>query len=115
MLAIGCIQAQRCHTGTCPTGVATTNPRLTRGLVPSDKGPRLRNYIVTLRRELLDLAHTVGVVHPALVPPHVIELVDERAGSRPLTELYDVALDDGRPTDRDIEEITAIMAGAPIH
>ena len=114
MLAIGCIQAQRCHTGTCPTGVATTNPRLTRGLVPADKGPRLRNYIVTLRQELLELAHTTGVVHPALVPPHVIELVDERAGSRPLTELYDVALDDGRPSDRDIAEITAIMAGAPI-
>ena len=26
MLAIGCIQAQKCHTDTCPTGVATQNP-----------------------------------------------------------------------------------------
>ncbi len=114
MMAIGCIQAQRCHTGACPTGVATTNPRLNRGLVPFDKAPRLRNYIVTLRHELLELARTVGVVHPALVPADAIELVDERAGSRPLTELYDVAPDVGLPARQDVEEITAIMrATAP--
>jgi glutamate synthase domain-containing protein 2 len=32
MLAIGCIQAQKCHTGHCPTGVATRQRRLARGL-----------------------------------------------------------------------------------
>ncbi len=114
MLAIGCIQAQRCHTGKCPTGVATTNPRLTRGLVPSDKGPRLGNYIVTMRHELLELARTVGVVHPALVPADVIELVDDRAGSRPLTEVYGTDRLVGRPPERDVREIVAIMSGMPI-
>ena len=40
MLAIGCIQAQKCHTDTCPTGVATQNPWLARGLDPSSEvGP----------------------------------------------------------------------------
>jgi glutamate synthase domain-containing protein 2 len=34
MLSIGCIQAQRCHTGQCPIGVATQNPWLVRGLDP---------------------------------------------------------------------------------
>jgi glutamate synthase domain-containing protein 2 len=33
MMAVGCIQAQRCHTGRCPTGVATQDPRYERGLV----------------------------------------------------------------------------------
>ena len=40
MLAIGCIQSQRCHTGRCPTGVATQSPRLERGLDPADKSVR---------------------------------------------------------------------------
>ena len=34
MLAIGCIQAQRCHTGRCPTGVATQSRWLMHGLDP---------------------------------------------------------------------------------
>ena len=37
MMAIGCIQAQRCHTGHCPAGVATQNRWLVRGLDPTDK------------------------------------------------------------------------------
>ena len=34
MMSIGCIQAQRCHTDPCPTGVATQKPWLVRGLDP---------------------------------------------------------------------------------
>jgi glutamate synthase domain-containing protein 2 len=44
MLAIGCIQARRCNTNHCPTGVATSNPDLVNGLVPSDKKVRVYNY-----------------------------------------------------------------------
>src|SRR5699024_2832079 len=47
MLAIGCIQAQKCHTDTCPTGVATQNPWLVRGLDPALKANRLYNYVRT--------------------------------------------------------------------
>ena len=42
MLAIGCIQAQKCHTDTCPTGVATQNAWLARGLDPQSKSSPLR-------------------------------------------------------------------------
>ena len=45
MMAIGCIQAQRCHTGRCPTGVATQNPWLVRGLDPEIKAARAANYV----------------------------------------------------------------------
>src|SRR5690606_5701834 len=44
MLALGCIQALECHRNTCPTGVATNDPRLTRGLVVADKWQRVFNY-----------------------------------------------------------------------
>ena len=75
MLAIGCIQAQRCHTGGCPTGVATQNAWLVRGLDPGHKSARCANYIVSLRKELLQLAHACGFEHPAQVTPDYFEVL----------------------------------------
>lgn len=89
MLAIGCIQAQRCHTGRCPTGVATQSRWLMGGLDPELKSHRAANYIVSLRAELLALARSCGVTHPAQVTPEHIEVVSERYGSAPLTEIFD--------------------------
>ena len=60
MMAIGCIQAQRCHTNHCPTGVATNNPWLVRGLDPTLKADRLADYVPTLRKEHLPLCRGVG-------------------------------------------------------
>lgn len=68
MMAIGCIQAQRCHTGHCPTGVATQNRWLVRGLDPTHKSARLANYVTALRTELTRLSHACGVAHPCRTP-----------------------------------------------
>jgi glutamate synthase domain-containing protein 2 len=76
MLSIGCIQAQVCHTDKCPTGVATHRPWLMRGLDPTDKGNRLANYLVTLRKELLWLAHAAGHDHPYQFVLEDFELVE---------------------------------------
>ncbi|MDW3220885.1 MAG: FMN-binding glutamate synthase family protein [Acidimicrobiales bacterium] len=67
MLAVGCIQAQKCHTGHCPTGVATQQRRLVRGLDPTDKANRTAGYIRALRHDLLALSHAMGVEHPSLI------------------------------------------------
>ncbi|MCB8955171.1 MAG: FMN-binding glutamate synthase family protein [Nocardioides sp.] len=88
MLAIGCIQAQRCHTGTCPTGVATQNPWLARGLDPHLKAVRAANYVVALRRDLLKLSEAVGVAHPGLLSPLDIDILDGVRSSVPLAEVY---------------------------
>jgi hypothetical protein len=77
MMAIGCIQAQRCHTGRCPTGVATQNPWLVRGLDPEIKAARAANYVRTLRRDLGALTRTCGESHPSLVTPDQLELMEE--------------------------------------
>lgn len=82
LLAIGCIQTQRCHTGRCPTGVTTHNRWLTRGLDPALKSVRCANYIMSLRAELLQLAHACGQPHPALVPPTALELLYEEPARR---------------------------------
>ena len=74
MLAVGCIQAQRCHTSHCPTGVATQSKWLMSGLDPEHKAARLANYITVLRKEILWLAGACGVYHPALIQPEHFEI-----------------------------------------
>ncbi len=88
MMAIGCIQAQRCHTGRCPTGVATQNPWLVRGLDPTQKSARLANYVITLRKELIRLSHACGVEHPGQQRADHMEILDANFGSRPLQEVF---------------------------
>ncbi|MGB0871726.1 MAG: glutamate synthase-related protein [Solirubrobacterales bacterium] len=112
MLAVGCIQSQRCHTGNCPTGVTTHKPWRTRGLDPDLKAVRTANYITQLRGELLALARTCGHHHPALVGAGQLELIDGRFGSRPLTEVFDYRADWGVPQVRQRREIEALMRDA---
>nr|WP_208029238.1 FMN-binding glutamate synthase family protein [Rhabdothermincola sediminis] len=88
MLAIGCIQAQRCHTGRCPTGVATQNRWLASGLDPSLKSSRAANYLMALRHELLRLAHVCGVVHPALVTLDHFEMIEDGPTGIPAREVF---------------------------
>jgi glutamate synthase (ferredoxin) len=76
MLAIGCIQAQQCHTGHCPTGITAQRPWLVGGLDPTHKAARLANYLITLRKEILQIAAACGESHPALVPLDRFDLVD---------------------------------------
>ncbi len=88
MLAAGCIQAMRCHTGRCPTGVATQSRWLMRGLDPQIKFHRVANYLVILRAELLALARSCGVGHPALVTPDHIEIVGERYSATRVADVF---------------------------
>jgi glutamate synthase domain-containing protein 2 len=87
MFALGCIQAQKCHTDLCPTGVATQKAWLQRGLDPEDKAERVKNYVVSLRRDLLKVSEAVGVCHPGLIGP---EDVDSVMGLRTATTLREV-------------------------
>jgi len=74
MMALGCIQAQRCHSGHCPTGVATQNKWLMRGLDPANKANRVANYVIGLRSELRTLAEAMGAEHPSRVDPDAVEM-----------------------------------------
>ncbi|MBW2268064.1 MAG: FMN-binding glutamate synthase family protein [Deltaproteobacteria bacterium] len=64
MISVGCIQAQRCHSNTCPVGVATTDERLMQALVVEEKKWRVLNYVVTLRAGLTSLAAAAGLRSP---------------------------------------------------
>jgi glutamate synthase domain-containing protein 2 len=103
MLSIGCIQSQRCHTGRCPTGVATQSPRLERGLDPTSKSVRAANYLAALRHELLRLARACGHDHPGLVRPEQVEFLQEGQGSRTVESLVGYPAGWGVPGPDDVE------------
>jgi glutamate synthase domain-containing protein 2 len=109
MLAIGCIQAQKCHTDTCPTGVATQNPWLTRGLDPALKSVRAANYIKTLRRDLLKVAEACGVEHPGLIDTGSVEILDGRTAATGLDQVYGYRPGWGLPSEADRSTIAELM------
>lgn len=108
MLSIGCIQAQECHTGNCPSGVATQSKWLMSGLDPTLKSARLANYLATLRKELLQLANACGELHPALVPLDRFDIVDGFK-TTPAREIFGYRAGWGLPHERDREELRALM------
>jgi glutamate synthase domain-containing protein 2 len=111
MLAIGCIQAQKCHTDTCPTGVATQNKWLAHGLDPALKSVRAANYVKTLRRDLLRVSEATGVEHPGLISTDDIEILTGQTVGTPLREVYGYEPGWGMPSESDQEDIAALMAG----
>lgn len=110
MLALGCIQAQRCHTDSCPTGVATQNPWLVHGLDPALKSVRVANYVATLRRDLLKVAEACGVEHPGLIRTDDVEVLDGRTSATPLDRVYGYEADWGLPSAADREALVRLMA-----
>jgi glutamate synthase domain-containing protein 2 len=109
MLAIGCIQAQRCHTDTCPTGVATQDKWLAHGLDPTLKSVRVANYVKTLRRDLFKVAEACGVHHPALITGEDIEILGGHTESSSLYDVYGYQPGWGLPSASDQEEIIRFM------
>ncbi|WP_262249071.1 FMN-binding glutamate synthase family protein [Parapedobacter soli] len=64
MMALGCIQALECNANTCPTGVATQNPELVKGLVVADKRVRVANFHQETVKSAGELMGAAGIEHP---------------------------------------------------
>lgn len=94
MLAIGCIQTQKCFADNCPVGVATQKRWLTRALDPEDKSHRAANYVMALRSELKSLTRACGAVHPSQVGLDRLEIIDGRMGTRSASDVlgYDARI-----------------------
>ena len=74
MMSIGCIQAQKCHTNHCPSGVATSNKWLQAGIDPQLKSERFYNYHRSLVKEIAEISHACGYEHPSQMTMEDIEL-----------------------------------------
>ena len=73
MFALGCIQAQHCHTGMCPTGVSTQDPQRERALVVPTKANRVHLYHENTLLALKELVQAAGLTHPgAITASHIV-------------------------------------------
>jgi glutamate synthase domain-containing protein 2 len=109
LLAVGCIQAQKCHTGHCPTGVATQSKRLQRALDPESKGDRVANYLRALRKEVIQLSRACGVDHPSLLAANQIEFIDNAVSGKTLRETFHYQNGWEHPDAEDMAAIARLM------
>jgi glutamate synthase domain-containing protein 2 len=72
MFALGCLQAQTCHTGHCPTGVTTQDPIRQHALVVGDKAQRVYHFHTETLEALRELLQAAGLQHPRDITPHHI-------------------------------------------
>jgi len=74
MMALGCIQALRCNTNECPTGVATQKPSLVVGLDVGHKEVRVANYHRETVKTVAELVGAMGLSHSSgLRPWHLMK------------------------------------------
>ncbi|HTJ83439.1 MAG TPA: FMN-binding glutamate synthase family protein, partial [Polyangiaceae bacterium] len=89
MFALGCIQAQKCNTNECPTGVATQDPSLASGLVVEDKAIRVYNFQRNTVRAFVELCAAAGLDHPSKLRPwHIMRRVSQTEAKH-YSEIYD--------------------------
>ena len=78
MFALGCIQAQTCHTGQCPTGVTTQDPIRQQALVVPSKAERVYNFHQQTLHALQELVQAAGLQHPSdITADHIVRRVNE--------------------------------------
>ncbi|RRS03250.1 FMN-binding glutamate synthase family protein [Aquabacterium soli] len=83
MFSLGCIQAQSCHTGHCPTGVTTQDPMRQRALVVPDKAERVYHYHDNTLYALKELVQAAGLMHPGqITPEHIVHRVSRHQVQR---------------------------------
>ena len=76
MFSLGCLQAQHCHTGACPTGVATQDPLRQQALVVPDKIERVANFHRQTLEALRELVQAAGLNHPNQISAaHIVRRV----------------------------------------
>ncbi|MGW2613704.1 glutamate synthase-related protein [Streptomyces sp. NPDC001500] len=76
MLAVGCVRAGRCHTGGCPSGVATQDPLRTRALHVADKARQVERYQRETVRDAVRIMAAMGVREPGgLTPAQLVRRV----------------------------------------
>lgn len=86
--ALGCIQALKCHTNRCPTGITTHDPYFMRALDPASKSVRVANYVKSILKETIDISHSCGLNSPREFRRIHARIVTENGASKLMSELY---------------------------
>ena len=89
MFAVGCIQAMKCHTNRCPTGVATQNPGLARALYVPDKIERVANFQRATVASAAQIVASMGLDGFHQLQPSMLNRRIEGQRTRTYAEIYD--------------------------
>ena len=88
MFTLGCVQSLKCHTGTCPTGIATQDRGRQRGLVVEDKAERVRRFQSATVSALWDISAAMGLDSPWQIRPHHLHERVNSARSDSIDRIY---------------------------
>ena len=108
MFALGCIQAQHCHTGHCPTGVTTQDPLRQRSLVVPDKAQRVYSYHNLTLHALQELVQAAGLQHPHEITAHHIVRRSTDRRVRSLAQSILTQVSDGALVREDLSSLPLI-------
>lgn len=89
MMAIGCIQAQRCHTNTCPVGVTTQDKRRARALDVADKSLRVQRFQNGTVRQAMQMIGSLGLDDPSQLHPGLLLRRIDHTTTRSYADLFD--------------------------
>ncbi|MBW1884248.1 MAG: FMN-binding glutamate synthase family protein [Deltaproteobacteria bacterium] len=89
MFSLGCIQARRCNSNSCPVGVATQDPARTQGLVVADKAPRVQRYHEDTIHAFLELIASSGLASSDQIRPHNVLRRINAVEIRNFSEVYE--------------------------
>ena len=80
MFSLGCIQAQTCHTGNCPTGVTTQDEQRARALVVPSKAERVYHFHQNTLMALKELVQAAGLDDPGQISAaHIVRRSAEQS------------------------------------
>lgn len=88
MMSVGCVQSKQCNANTCPTGVATQNKRLQRGLVVDEKKFRVANFHKNTMHSFLEMVGALGVANPSDLKPSNLMRRISASEVKTLDEIY---------------------------
>ena len=108
MFSLGCLQAQTCHTGRCPTGVATQDPQRQKSLVVEDKATRVFNFHQQTLHALKELVQAAGIHHPNQITAHHIVRRSTDQKVRSLAQLILTQLPDRALLESDLQALPVI-------
>ena len=112
MFALGCIQAQSCHTGRCPTGVTTQDPVRQRSLVVPDKATRVYNFHQQTLHALKEMIQAAGLRHPHEITAHHIVRRGNDHKVKSLAQLILVQINGGALLRDDLGDLPLIYRHA---
>jgi glutamate synthase domain-containing protein 2 len=113
MFALGCIQAQTCHTGNCPTGVTTQDPKRQMALVVSNKAERVLHFHANTLEALQELMEASGLQTPhEFTPRHFMRRISE-SQTLHLSELVDT-LEPGALLQDDVSSLPDVFNDWPL-